>query len=104
MTHTTGTATELSGPLTDFVGDARLYGVTPPMRHETYDHIAGETVETFHKYVIVSTADVPFSGQETYIFPADAEGNVVVFHEMKGSMKGDHSHVEVLNYVGYVLV
>lgn len=73
--------------LTGFRGDARLYRCEPPL--------AG------HDRVVVSAANVPFSGPETYIFPADAEGKVIDYTELHGSFQGALDHAEALRGAGY---
>lgn len=54
-----------------------------------------------HNYIVVSTSDVPFSGIETYIFPATKTGDIVDWGELDGSIRGTSSHTQVLNSVGY---
>ncbi len=49
--------------LDTFTGDAALYRVEPPMRGR-YSGVGP------FSFVVVSAADVPFSGPETYIFGA----------------------------------
>jgi len=75
--------------LMGFRGNAQLYEMNPPYEH--------------HKYVVVSAADVPFSGPETYIFPADEKGTVVDWMEMDGSYHGGLSHQQALENAGYQL-
>lgn len=53
------------------------------------------------EYVIVSAANVYFSGPETYIFPADEEGKIVDWGELEGSYKGGPSHERALRNAGY---
>lgn len=55
------------------------------------------------KYIIVSAIPSPYSGPETYAFPADKEGNVLNYGELDGSMRGTLSHEEVLRNMGYEL-
>lgn len=69
-----------------FSGDARLYAMNP--KHDGQE------------FVIVSKINNMY-GRETYIFPADADGKVTDWLEMRGSMRGSHSHNEVLNGIGY---
>ncbi len=56
------------------------------------------------EYVVVSAADVFYSGPETYIFEADAEGEVTNWSELEGSFKGDLDHVQALWEAGYRVV
>ena len=48
------------------------------------------------KYVIVSAADAMFSGPETYIFPANKDGEIVDWGELNGSYKGGYDHDKAL--------
>lgn len=73
--------------LKGFNGDARLYRMEPP--HEGAE------------YVVVSAVIAPFSGPETYIFAADADGEVTSWSEMDGSFRGGLSHTEALSGAGY---
>lgn len=83
----------------DFRGDARLYKLS-----EAVSFRGGETTE----YVIVSAVNaLPFifddGGPETFIFPADEEGNVVSWLEMEGSFKGGLDHTRALAGLGYTV-
>jgi hypothetical protein len=68
-------------------GDAALYKLDSVV--STYD---GDTAE----HVIVSAAQV-FGAPETYIFAATADGEVISWGELPGSMKGTLSHHEALD-------
>lgn len=89
ITATLVTAT----PSGRFSGDARLYRLSAPVSHE----------EGVTEYVIVSAADVMFSGPETYIFPADADGNVISWLGMPGSFRGAADHEEALRRAGWAV-
>ena len=56
-----------------------------------------------HNYVIVSAAVVPYSGPETYIFPADGPDaeDASDFGELDGSYRGGLSHEKALARAGY---
>jgi hypothetical protein len=73
------------------LGDANLYRVDPPMAYED-----GTT-----EYVIVSAVIAPYSGPETYIFPATESGEVIDWLELPGSFKGGMDHDEALRGAGY---
>lgn len=80
-----------------FTGKASLYRLS-----EIIEYGFGD--ETNHTgYVIASTAIDPFTGIQTYIFPADEDGNVLDWGELTGSRKGTTSHAEVLSGAGYPL-
>jgi hypothetical protein len=85
--------------LDDFRGHAALYKLSTPLIHEGYDD-----VQTNHSYVVVSSAHVPFSGPETYIFGANKHGEVVNWSELEGSRRGVYSHADVLRKAGYEVV
>ena len=72
-----------------WTGDARLYRLTPPL-----DDAA---------YVVVSATNAMFTGPETYIFPADASGEVIDWLELRGSFRGGLDHAEALSGAGYVI-
>lgn len=85
--------------LHEFTGQASLYKLSTPIAQTRYTEVGEE--EIFHEYVVVSKANVPFSGPETYIFPADKFGEVVNWSELDGSMRGSYSHEDVLREAGY---
>ena len=53
----------------------------------------------YTRYVVVSATDV-MDGPETYIFPADEDGNVLDWQEMPGSYRGGLDHAEALRRMG----
>lgn len=75
----------------DWTGDARVYHLSEP--HE------GASL------VIVSATDAPFSGPETYLFPATEEslekGDPSSWGELGGSFRGRKDHAEALRNAGY---
>jgi len=88
--------------LSGFNGYASLYRLEPPMHYT--DYFSGpdnEDVEREAEYVIVSAADVMFSGPETYIFPATSDGKIVDWGELPGSFKGGLDHAQALEGAGY---
>ena len=83
------------GPVNpDARGEQRLYKLDPPLNDDGY---------MIH-WVVVSAADVPFSGPETYIFPADFTGKVTDWSELPGSQRGEVSHADALADMGYTVV
>ncbi len=92
------TATEVK-KLKDFTGDARLFKCEPPM--EWKDGWEDDAKTKKSKYVVVSATVAMFSGPETYIFPANAKGEVVSWGELDGSFKGSLDHAEALRGAGY---
>lgn len=87
--------------LAGYQGFASLYRLDTPIAQTRYTDVGEE--EITHEYVVVSSANVPFSGPETYIFPADKDGNVVNWSELSGSVRGDFSHEETLARAGYTV-
>ena len=81
--------------LPGWAGSANLYAVDPPMwsfgGDKLWDH------------VVLSTARVPYSGPETYIFGADSTGKVTDFRDLPGSARGEYEDADILSSVGYVI-
>lgn len=83
--------------LTGWHGDARVYELDPPMDDDPEQW----------RYVIVSAVDAMFTGPETYIFPAEKQGDVfttVNMLELDGSFKGALDHEQALENAGYKVV
>lgn len=78
----------------------RHYLLDPPMTYTEYN-VEGQPYERSAAYVIVSAADVPLSGPETYIFPATAKGEIDDFGELEGSYRGGLDHRLALENAGY---
>jgi hypothetical protein len=73
-------------------GDARLYELSEPGvtdDGEQYDH------------VIVSAIVADYTGPETYIFPAKADGEALDYIELPGSYRGGLDHESALTGAGY---
>lgn len=77
--------------MNNFRGVAKLYEVSPNISF-------GDNENT--TFIVVSKIDNEF-GQETYIFPASEDGEIVDYCELDGSQKGDISHEDVLRDAGY---
>lgn len=87
--------------LNGFVGHALLFKVEPPTEYEKWLYEQGSKTDTRHtEYVMVSAA-APMGQPETYIFPADAEGEVLDWGELPGSFKGGLDHEQALRNAGY---
>ena len=78
-------------------GDQKLYRLDPPMPMGEWSN--ADFAET--TFVVVSAANVPYCGPETYIFAADADGNVTDWGALDGSFQGDMDHEEALRNAGY---
>lgn len=85
------------GPSANFRGDARLFKLDPPLPYKEW---MSEPKQRLAEYVIVSAVEV--GGEpETYIFPADTEGQVLDWAELAGSFQGDLDHTRALKGAGY---
>lgn len=82
-----------------FVGRAELYRLDPPIKINDW---AGNETGTA-EYVIVSAVIAPFTGPETYIFPANEEGEVVSWDELDGSFRGALDIPGALGNAGYTI-
>ena len=91
------TAQLIKDNLPNFQGHAALYKVNPPIREEGWGE---EDAVQLHHYVIASAVDSMF-GVETYLFPADGDGEITSWGELEGSMKGVVSHSAVFDNIGY---
>lgn len=80
--------------LPNFRGDARLYVLDPPVLYD-------DDLRT--RYVVVSAANVPSSGPETYIFRANDRGEVLDWTELDGSFRGALDHRKALELAGYAI-
>jgi hypothetical protein len=99
------TATFVKRMTKGFVGIAELYKCEPPMEEIDYDYDKdAEQVILKHAYVVVSAASAFGSGPETYIFGADANGNVVSWLELDGSFRGDYDIPRALQNAGYTII
>jgi len=72
------TAKLIQDDLDGFNGHAALYKVDPPIEE--------------NKYVILSSVNAMFSGNETLIFPADKNGKIKSWGELDGSVRGTLDH------------
>ena len=80
-------ATLIKDNLPYFHGHAALYRMSPP--HEG------------NEFVIASAANALYTGPETYLFPADADGLVISWNEIEGSYRGGLSHAIAMGRAGY---
>lgn len=97
-------ATLIQANLPNYKGAANLYRLDPPMVYAEWRYEDDTHIEKQYEYVLVSAAVVPFEGPETYIFPADSEGNVTDFSELPGSYRGGLNHKKALRGAGYEMV
>lgn len=78
--------------------DQGVYKLDPPTTWTASDGTEHET-----EHVLVSAADVTYSGPETYIFPCDETGKVTDWGELHGSLKGVLDHEAALETAGYTI-
>ena len=92
---------EVDAALATWSGDARLYRLDPPMSVPAWDN--KDTLIQID-YVVVSAVVAFFQGPETYIFPANENGEVLDWMELDGSFKGGLNHGQALTYAGYISI
>lgn len=81
--------------LDGFRGNAALYRLSKPLGGYSDDE------KTF-EFVVASASRIPYvGGTETYLFGADADGNVVDWCELPGSVKNTLDHADALRRAGY---
>lgn len=90
------TATKLRN-LPNSRSDAALYRLSEPVPYG-WNKDAGTT-----KYVVVSAVVAPYSGPETFIFPADKDGKILLWAEMDGSFRGALDHEAAIRNAGWTL-
>ena len=81
--------------LDGFTGDAALYELSEPVGYDM-DWDTDEYKEQT-TYVIVSATIAPFTGAETYVFPADKDGEILGWSELAGSYRGGLDHQQALD-------
>lgn len=87
------TAKLIQDNLPGFAGHAALYQVNPPLKR--YDN-------TPHEYVIASASSR--FGDETYLFPSNASGDVTSWREMPGSQEHTLSHTKIFTDLDYEII
>jgi hypothetical protein len=73
--------------LTQAKGDQRLYHLDPPLDG--------------HEYVVSSAIVVPYSGPETYVFPANSDGAITNWTELSCSARGELDPEAAIRRAGY---
>jgi hypothetical protein len=96
-------ATEILSKTTPAGADQKLYKLDPPMEYERYSDETEKYEKLTTEYVIVSAVMATFNGPETYIFPADANGNIITWGELDGSFTGALDHEQALRNAGYIV-
>lgn len=80
-------ATLIKDSLPKFNGSAALYKCDPPLDG--------------NGFVVVSATVALYTGPETYIFPANQDGDITGWTELDGSYRGDLDHAQALSGAGY---
>ena len=83
--------------LSGFKGEAWLYRLNPPMPYDWEG-------EEFTEYVVSSAVVAPFTGPETYLFPAGPSGKVLDWGELEGSYRGGLNCDQAVRNAGYAIV
>ena len=83
-------------------GVQKLYEMDPPLKDFVYDWSEEDDVSSY-QHVVVSAVTV-YGEPETYIFPANSEGEITGWGELPGSKKGTLSHEKVIMDLGYEIV
>lgn len=73
-----------------FTGTAKLWRVDPPVKFG----------DEKSRYVITSATVAMFSGPETYIFPANEDGEILSWLELDGSYRGGLDHDRAIRALG----
>ena len=87
--------------LDGFQGDARLFKCDPPIAYDFDWETDKPTKKSDH--VVVSAVNAMITGPETYIFPADEEGDILNWSELDGSFRGSFDHEQALRNAGYTV-
>lgn len=85
---------KLIKPLEGFTGNARLYELSEPVEYN-----GGKTL-----FLVASATSAPFSGPETYLFPADSDGEVLNWGALPGSQRGTLDITQTLQDAGYTVI
>ena len=89
------TATLINDDLGGFTGSAKLYKVNPPVEYDDGDKST--------LFIVASATAAAFSGSETFLFPADGDGNVVDWGALESSCRGGLDCDKAIEGAGYIL-
>lgn len=77
-------------------GDASLYKLSEPLEGNEYVIVSAVNLEVSLGMILPE-----WQKTETYIFPADEDGEVIDWSELPGSQKGTLDHADALRDAGY---
>lgn len=75
----------------------RLAMLSRPVMVGEWDCDAEKCVLKGVLYIVSSIATVPYSGEETYLFRANSDGEILAWGELEGSFRGGHDHQKALD-------
>ena len=86
-----------------FRSQASLYKLSEPVEYGIKWNDDDPPLQTTQYVIISSVVTLQFHGDgpETYIFPADKNGNIIDWCEMDGSLKGTMSHDDAIEAAGW---
>lgn len=88
--------------VTDMMGDARRYRLSPPAVRTRWDYRTDTDVTRSYDHVIVSSVDHEFA-HETLVFPDNGPGMPRDFADIYNE-QGTTSHEDVLADMGYEII
>ena len=106
------TATFIKQLTENWRGDARLYELSEPVKCKQYDEedddvtsfvIVSAVFKDFSNHPLESLLATPDDGNETYIFPASKDGDVLDWIKLPGSFKGALDHARALRDAGFTI-
>lgn len=104
------TATLVKEALEGFNGDVNLYRMDPPLEGHEYVIVSAvvlggdaQAADSFLEMLspLVGAGEYERANEETFIFGADAEGEVTDWAELPGSIKHTRDHAAALTAAGY---
>ena len=77
--------------------EQRYYRLDPPLEYDP----SWDGTKCLTQFIVVSASSLMPSGPETYIFPADKDGQITNWLELDGSFRGELNHNRALANIGY---
>jgi hypothetical protein len=85
----------------------KVWKMIPPVKYANFEEVDGKDILTFHeaRYIVTSAVIVKgsglLSGPQTYAFVSDADGRVLFWADLPGSIRGILDHERVIRDMGY---